>query len=329
MYSYSNNIAVIGAGYWGKNLIRVFAGLGALRTICDSNRKILSQRKKEYPLLEITPDFAKILKDKKIKGLVIATPVATHYQLARKGLNAGKDVFIEKPMTLKAKESEELVKLAQKKRKILMVGHLLIYHPAVVELKSLIKKKALGDIQYVLSNRLNFGKLRKEENILWSFASHDISIVLEFFGLPKNVKAVGKSYLQKNIPDIALVVFEFKKNKAAHIFVSWLNPFKEQKLSVIGSKKMAVFDGVKNELIIFPYRVEFKKNMNPLAIKADGEIVKVPKKEPLAEEAKHFLDCVAKRRKPLTDGMKGLEVLKVLDACQKSMESQGKAINLN
>lgn len=328
MYT-KKNIAIIGVGYWGKNLVRVFDQLGVLKIICDSNKKILLERKKDFPKLKISTNFLKILKDKEIKAIVIATPAATHYKLAKEALLAGKDVFVEKPLALKVKEGKELVELAQKKKKILMVGHLLLYHPAIIKLQEMIKKGELGDIYYIWSNRLNFGKLRKEENVLWSFAPHDISIIIDVLGMPEKVITVGKDYIQnKIIPDITLTFLEFKKRKTAHIFVSWLNPFKEQKLSIIGSKAMAVFDGVKNELVIYFHKIRWQENKNPEAIKAKGKIIKVSKKEPLLEEVKHFLECIKTREKPKTDGEEALKVLKVLDACQKSLSKKGKITKL-
>ena len=315
-------IGLIGAGYWGKNLIRVFDQLGALKTICDSDRKIF----KKYPKIKTTLNFQEILNDKEIKGVVICAPASTHYSLVKKALLAGKDVLVEKPLALSVKEGKELVSLS--KKNILMIDHLLLYHPAIIKLKELIKEGKLGEIRYICSNRLNFGKLRKEENVLWSFAPHDISIMIDILGMPKKVKSIGKSYFKKNIPDIALSSFEFDNGKSAHIFVSWLNPFKEQKISIIGSKAMAVFDGVKNELIIYPYKIKWQKNKNPEAPKVKGKIIKFSEKEPLLEEVEYFLQCIEKRRIPKTDGKEALQVLKVLDVCQNSLDQNGKYINL-
>lgn len=208
-----------------------------------------------------------------------------------------------------------------------MVGHLLHYHPAIVKLKEIIKKGELGEIRYICSNRLNFGKLRREENVLWSFAPHDISLILDILGVPKKILAIGKAYLQKDILDTTLTVLEFEKNQTAHIFVSWLNPFKEQKLSIIGSKKMVVFNGVKNELKSYSHRVKNGKNNNLEAIKAKGMVVKISLKEPLMEEARHFLECIKERKTPKTNGEEGLEVLKILNYCQKSI-MKNKFINL-
>lgn len=322
-------IALIGAGYWGKNLVRVFWELGALRIVCDLNEKNLLDRKKEFPELETTSDYDSILDDDEIRAVVIATPAATHYDVCKKAMLAGKDVFVEKPLALKVEEAEELVKIAKENNRILMVGHLLLYHPAVIKLKELIASGELGDIRYIYSNRLNFGKLRKEENVLWSFAPHDISVIVDILGMPEKVASSGKSYLQKDIPDTTISILEFEGEKAAHVFVSWLNPFKEQKLSVIGSKAMAVFDDqAKDKLIIYRHEVKWLENGYPDAVKAEGEIMEIAKGEPLKEEAMHFLECIKERKEARTDGKSALNVLKVLDVCQRSMENGGKQISL-
>ena len=318
------NIALVGAGYWGKNLVRVFSQLNVLKTICDLDKEILAARKKEYPSLETTTNFSELLEDKEITAVVISAPAVTHYRLAKEALLKGKDVFVEKPLALRVSDGEELVRLAQKNRNILMVGHLLLYHPAIIKLKETIKNGELGDIRYIWSNRLNLGKLRKEENVLWSFAPHDISVIIDILGTPEKVIAIGKAYLQKNIPDITLTSLDFREGKSAHIFVSWLNPFKEQKLSVIGSKAMAVFDGVKNKLSIYPYEIKQQENRSPEAIRAATKVISFLPKEPLLEEGKHFLRCIETRETPRTNGEEALEVLKVLDACQRSLERAGK-----
>ncbi len=321
-------LGLVGAGYWGKNLIRVFDKLGVLKIICDIDKNVLADRKAKYPHLKTSTNFSEILEDKSIKAVVISTPSVTHYKLCKRALRARKDVFVEKPLALKVKQGKELVRLAQNKKCILIVGHLLLYHPAIVKLKKIIREGKLGEIRYVWSNRLNFGKLRRDENVLWSFAPHDISIIIDLLGMPKRLIAVGKSYLQKEISDTTLTFFEFNKEKTAHIFGSWLNPFKEQKLAVIGSKKMAVFDGVKNELTVYPHKIKRYRNKAPEAIKAKGKIIKTSKKEPLMEEAKHFLECIEKRKRPRTDGEEALAVLRVLDVCQKSLEKGQKLINI-
>ena len=318
------NLGLAGAGYWGKNLIRVFWQLGVLKTVCDLDEKRLNEVKKNYPGLKTTKDFREILENKEIKGVVISTSAVTHYELAKKALAAGKDVFVEKPLALNLEEGEELVRLAEEKNLILMVGHLLNYHPAIVELKKIVKGGQLGKILHIYSHRLNFGRLRKEENVLWSFAPHDISLILNFLGeMPKEIRTIGHSYLQKNIPDITLSHYKFPNHSTAHIMVNWLNPIKEQRLVIIGTKKMAVFDDqARDKLVIFSHTIIWQ-NGAPVANKKEGKIISFPDKEPLLEEAKHFLDCLSDRKTPKTDGKEALRVLKVLFLSQKSLEENG------
>lgn len=318
--SYPFKVGIIGAGYWGQNLLRVLHQLGVLKVICDLSPQTLERRRQEYPGLETTSDFNHILSDSAIQGVVIAAPAVAHYALAKQVLLAGKDVFVEKPLALEVKDGEELVRLAREQKKILMVGHLLLYHPAILELKKLIKAGALGELRYIYSNRLNFGKLRREENVLWSFAPHDIALIIDFLGPPKNVFAVGRSYLQNNIPDITLSTLSFEGNVSAHIFVSWLNPYKEQKFSVIGSKAMAVFDDqATDKLVLYKHQVKWLSNGAPEAVKVPGESIVLSSDEPLLKEVEHFLECMITRNTPRTDGEEALQVLRVLDACQKSL----------
>ncbi len=333
--SNKTRVAIIGCGYWGKNLVRNFYELGALKTVCDLNRACLEELKARYPQILITDSADDIFIDKNIEGVVIATPTTTHYQITKQALLNNKDVFVEKPLALKVKEGKELVNLAEKKNKILMVGHLLLYHPAIVKLEEIIRNGDLGEVRYIYSNRLNFGKLRREENVLWSFAPHDISVILDLMKnvlgtLRKvNVMAVGKAFLNNKIPDITLNFLEFANGKATHIFVSWLNPFKEQKFCVIGSRAMAIFNDIaQDKLIIYKHKVEKNQNGELEAKKVEAEVIRISETEPLKEEARHFLECIRDRKIPRTDGREGLEVLKILDACQKSMDKSGKLIKL-
>ncbi|MDR4498203.1 MAG: Gfo/Idh/MocA family oxidoreductase [Candidatus Scalindua sp.] len=245
------NIAVVGVGYWGKNLVRDFYELGALHTICDVNQELGTQFKSQFSEIRSVESFDRLLNDPAIKAVVIATPAVHHYQMAKDALLAKKHVFVEKPLALKVDQGAELVKLAEQQNLILMVGHILQYHPALEKLKELIDRGDLGKIQYIYSNRLNIGKIRFEENILWSFAPHDISAILFLLNeMPETVCATGGSYLQAKIPDVTLTTMDFKSGVKSHIFVSWLHPFKEQKLVVVGDKKMAVFDDMsKGEII--------------------------------------------------------------------------------
>jgi UDP-2-acetamido-3-amino-2,3-dideoxy-glucuronate N-acetyltransferase len=300
-------IAVVGCGYWGRNLVRNFYKLGVLAAICDSDTTGLKALRESYPDVFTTESVDDILNNSEIKGVAIATPSATHFQLAKKALLRGKDVFVEKPLALNVNEGEELVQLAERKHATLMVDHILQYHPAITKLKEIVRRGELGELRYVYSNRLNIGRIRREENILWSFAPHDISLILSIVGeMPENVVARGAVYLQRNVEDVTLTFMKFPSGTNAHIFVSWLNPFKEQKLVVVGSSKMAVFDDVSDEkLVIFPHRIEWDGN-SPVASKAEREIVHSEEKEPLAESCRHFIDCIKKKRPPLTDGKEGV-----------------------
>lgn len=315
------NIAVIGGGYWGKNLIRNFHELGVLEVICDSNRELLDNYREKYPEVKITDDYEDILRNKKITGIVIALPAVEHYRTVKMALEKDKDVFVEKPMALRVSEAEELLKISEKNKRILMVGHILQYHPAVIKLKEMIDEGELGKIQYIYSNRLNIGKIRTEENILWSFAPHDISTILMFLNeTPESIYATGGCHLQEGIVDETVTTMDFKNEVKAHIFVSWLHPVKEQKLVVVGSSKMAIFDDTSdNKLITYSHKIDWK-NRIPVANKTDADVVELGKtEEPLRAECKHFLECINERCKPKTDANEGLRVLRVLSACQESL----------
>lgn len=330
MKTQAPHVAVVGSGYWGKNLVRNFHQLGALKLICDKNETLLSHFQEEYADVEVCVAFTDVIRRNDIQGVVIATPAETHYALARQALLAGKHVFVEKPLSLTEKEALELVELAEENQLILMVGHILQYHRAVIRLKELIDSGELGKIQYLYSNRLNIGKIRAEENILWSFAPHDISVILMLLGeMPETVYATGGSYLQQDIPDTTLTTLDFPGGVKAHIFVSWLHPFKEQKLVVVGDKKMAVFDDVSQEkLLLYPHKIQWLQRI-PVAARADAEVVPVDMEEPLKAECKHFLDCVKNNQIPKTDGHEGLRVLKILQASEESLSNNGVKVQLN
>jgi len=312
-------VAVVGVGYWGKNLVRNFYELGALASMCDPAQSVEENYSRTYPDVRFYTDYSAVLGDPSLTAVALATPAATHYQMARAALEAGKDVFVEKPLAVDVNEGESLVRLARSTRRILMVGHILQYHPAILALSDLIQRGSLGKIQYLYSNRLNIGKIRTEENILWSFAPHDISVMLSLLGeMPSRVSCQGGAWLNKDVFDVTLSHFDFPSGVQAHIHVSWLHPFKEQRLVVVGSEKMAVFDDTaENKLVLYPHRVEWR-NRIPTAIRADAEVVVIDKREPLREECRHFLDCVRSRTTPISDGAEGLRVLRVLDACQRA-----------
>jgi UDP-2-acetamido-3-amino-2,3-dideoxy-glucuronate N-acetyltransferase len=323
-------VGVVGCGYWGKNLVRNFSELGALGALCDVDPGRLEEFRKSYSVTT-TNNFDEMLGMPGIGAVAIATPAAQHYSLAKKALLAGKDVFVEKPLALHLDQGEELVDLARRHSQVLMVGHLLHYHPAVMELKQLIQNGELGRLEYVSSSRLNLGKVRTEEDILWSFAPHDISAILHLLNeVPERVAAQGASYLNHQIADVTLSVLSFGSGVKAHIFVSWLHPFKEQKLIIVGDRKMAVFDDTETErkLVLYPHRIDWVDRL-PVAHRAEGEVVPLRKQEPLRNECLHFIECVRERKTPRTDGENGLSVLRILHACSQSIRENGQPQPLN
>lgn len=328
--SASRNIAVVGMGYWGKNLVRNFDALGALRTVCDADASRASALSQDYPSVSFEPDFARVLADPEVAGVVISTPAEQHYEMGRAALAAGKDVFIEKPLALEVAHAEELCALAGNSDRILMVGHLLEYHPAVRELKRIVDSGELGKVQYVYSNRLNLGKIRWEENVLWSFAPHDISVMILLLGAePTRVTATGSAYVNQKIADITVTTIEFPSDIKGHIFVSWLNPIKEQRFVVVGSDKMAEFnDTSPNKLLLYPHKIEWR-NQRPVPVKAEGEPVAIDETEPLRMECAQFLESIATRQPPQTDGANGVRVLKVLAACQESLDAGGQPVDMS
>jgi len=324
------NVAVIGSGYWGKNLVRNFNELGALHTICDNNLATLRCFQEKYPDKNFQTSIEAVLQNPDIDAVVIATPAETHYELAKKALLAEKHAFVEKPLALMVSEAEELQQLALSRNLKLMVGHILLYHPAIVKLKKIINSGELGKINYIYSNRLNLGKFRTEENILWSFAPHDISVILCLLEeMPTQVSAQGGNYLNQDIADVTMSVLSFKSGVKGHIFVSWLHPNKEQKLVVVGDKKMAVFNDTlaEGKLQIHDNGVEWV-NRQPVPRKNEAQIVPIDSSEPLKSECDHFLKCIESDRTPKSDGINGIRVLKILNACQESLERQGAVISL-
>ncbi len=317
-------VAVVGSGYWGKNIVRNFHAIGALHAVCESDSTTLTTLGKTYPDIKLLKTYQEALQDPRIQAVAIATPAETHATLVREALLAGKDVFVEKPLCLLMDEGKELVALARDKSKILMVGHLLWYHPAILKLKELIEDGELGRIQYIYSNRLNLGKIRREENILWSFAPHDISVILGLLDeMPSNVQTQGGNYLHQQIADVTVSLLSFPSGVKAHIFVSWLHPFKEQKLVVVGDRKMAVFDDMNktDKLLLYPHSIAWK-GQNPIANKADALSVALEVSEPLRDECLHFVECVQSRKDPRTDGEEGLRVLTVLQQCQEAIQNR-------
>jgi UDP-2-acetamido-3-amino-2,3-dideoxy-glucuronate N-acetyltransferase len=321
-------IGLIGAGPWGRNHLRVWQELEVLACVCETDESRSANLKGTYPKLQITTILNELTQNPEIQGVVIATPAETHFRLAKECLLSGKDVFVEKPLALTVEDGRELVAIAKQMNQILMVGHILQYHPAIQKLKQLVHGGELGKINYVYSNRLSLGRIRTEENILWSFAPHDISVILMLLNeMPSSVSSQGGNYLHRSIADVTVSNFQFKSGRNAHIFVSWLHPFKEQKLVVVGERQMAVFDDVSsnNKLILYPHRINWVNNV-PVSEKANGIPVEFEPNEPLKEECEHFLECMASRQRPRTDGEEGLQVLSLLSACQESLEKNGAVI---
>jgi predicted dehydrogenase len=321
-------IAVLGAGYWGKNLVRNFHQLGALAAVYDPSETGQANAHHIAPDIPMATSISELLHDSTIDGIVLATPAITHGELTLQALQAGKDVFCEKPLALNYTAARTAVQYAETHQRILMVGHILEYHPAILTLRSLISSGELGKIQYIYSNRLNLGKVRREENILWSFAPHDIAVILRLVGdLPFQVSASGGNYIQANIADITVTQLAFDNGVSAHIFISWLNPFKEQRLVVVGSQKMAVFDDVNKQLMLYNQRVDLEAG-EPIPIKGEGIPIAYASDEPLRLECQAFLDAIATRKAPLTDGPSGLRVLRVLQAAQRSLMTHGQPVML-
>jgi UDP-2-acetamido-3-amino-2,3-dideoxy-glucuronate N-acetyltransferase len=321
------NIAVIGAGYWGKNLVRNFHELDVLKTICDGALHIREQMAESYPGATVTDDIGDILRDDEIKGVVIAVPAALHFEIAEKVLQANKHVFVEKPLSLTYGDGEKLVQLAVKKQKTLFVGNILHYHPAVIRLKEMINAGEIGRMEYIYSRRLSLGKIRREENILWSFAPHDISIILSLVGeTPSYIDCVGNNFLNARIPDVTMTNLKFPSGIGAHIFVSWLNPFKEQRLVIVGDRGMMVFDDtepVEKKLILYPHTIDWH-NGAPVPQKADAIPIDISQtwKEPLKAECEAYLSAIQTNVASITSGEEGLRVLKILELSQKSLEQK-------
>jgi len=286
------------------------------------------------PGTAITTRFDDLLQDADLQACVIATTASTHYALAKAALRAGKDVFVEKPFVLEVNEAEELVRIAEQEGRILMVGHLLEYHPAVGRLKEMVSSGELGDIYYVYNQRVNLGTVRNDENALWSFAPHDISALLYLLDKePTDVTARGQSYLRRGIEDVVFITLNFDGAALAHIHVSWLDPHKIRKITVVGSKKMVVFDDMETteKLKVYDKSAEQNAEYSTFAEYVtlrfgDITIPHLRIDEPVRLECQHFLECIRARRRPLSDGRDGLRVVKVLAAAQRSLEKNGMPI---
>ncbi|MBI4311510.1 MAG: Gfo/Idh/MocA family oxidoreductase [Chloroflexi bacterium] len=324
-------VGLAGAGRWGRNLARNFYQLGALHTVCDANPNSLVECQQMYPGVSVTTDFDGLLRDPHIRAIALATPAISHYALASRALSAGKHVYVEKPLALDYSQGEALAQQANGTGLILMVGHLLQYHPAVTSLLLLVRSGQLGTIHYLYSHRMNLGAIRTDENALWSLAPHDISVLLAVVGaMPARVSAIGGKYLQPAIEDEAVVNLAFDGGVQGQVMVSWLHPVKVQRLVVVGSKKAAVFDDVATEskLVLYDKGVTYA-NGQFTTKHSEGEAVVISNAEPLNLECRHFLECIAEGQRPRTDAEEGLRVLQVLEASQRSLEAAGQWVALS
>ena len=329
-------IGQVGLGHWGPNLLRNFVALpdSQVRVCCDIDEAARAKVTSTYPGVEVTADYQRLLRDEEIQAIVVSSPARLHYEQSRLALEHGKHVFVEKPIALDVAQAVELVRLAEARQRVLMVGHLLLYHPAVRQLKSYVEAGDLGRIHYIYSHRLNLGKVRRDENAMWSLAPHDISVALYLLNqAPEAVSAQGRAYLRPGVHDLVFLTMYFPDGALAHCHVSWLDPHKVRRFTVVGSKKMAVFDDMepREKIRLYDAGVDFPEvgYSDLLTLRfGDVYIPRVDMKEPLRLECQHFLDCIEQGLRPISDGRNGLDVLRVLDAAQQSLERDGQPVTL-
>ena len=325
-------LACVGAGRWGRNLVRVFDGLPEveLAAVCDASQDIRQGLVRQYPDAQVVADYGEVLADEKIQAVVLAVPAIDHFDTARQALEAGKHVYVEKPISLSYDHARQLTELAESRGLVLMVGHLMEYHPALRLLKQIVDAGELGEILYLYSERVNLGVVRQDENALWSLAPHDISMILHLVDEePESVSARGASYLQEGIEDVVFANLRFADGKMAQIQVSWLDPHKVRKLTVVGTKKMAVFDDMESAEKVRIYdkaaeRQGYESYGESITLRfGDIVIPHVNPAEPLKLECEHFVDCVRSGDTPLSDGRDGMRVVRVLEAAQRSLRADG------
>ena len=332
-------IAVVGTGDWGANLVRNYANLPGARlvAVCDADPQRLAKTAAQYPGVRAAASVAEVARDADVQGVVVAASAVSHHALAKALLEAGKDVYVEKPLTLEVGHAEELCRLAREKGRILMVGHLLLYHPGVQYLKKAVTERAIGDLLYIYCQRVNLGKVRQDENALWSFAPHDLSVILHLIDHePVDVVARGSAFLQPGVEDVVFVDLRFPSGQTAHVHVSWLDPHKLRKFTVVGTQKMVVFDDMEasEKIKVYDKGVDVRTGQvvsygDALTVRSgDILIPKISLQEPLKIECLHFVECVRERKRPLSDGIGGLRVVKVLDAAQRSLKSGGKPVSI-
>ena len=336
-------IGVVGAGYWGPNLIRNFAAVEgcSLRQVADLSEARLASIKQGYPGVRTTTSFQDLLEDPDIHGIAVATPVETHYELAGQILDAGKSVFVEKPLARSVAQCEDLIRRARARNLVLMVGHTFEYNAAVERIEEYIQQQELGEIYYIYSQRLNLGVVRHDVNAMWNLAPHDISIALRWLKkMPVAVNARGHTFLQKGIEDVVYLNLEFDDGVGVHIHVSWLDPGKVRRMTVVGSKKMVVYDDVSTEakIQLFDKGIDRRHLDDSLGdfdsfgkfqlIQRAGDVL-IPRlefTEPLKEECIHFVECIIQKKQPLTDGENGLRVVRILEAASQSLARDGASV---
>jgi predicted dehydrogenase len=319
---------VVGLGYWGPNLARNVDALpdAELRWICDASDESLATWAPRFADARATADFDDLLGDPDLDAVVIATPVSTHAALALRALEAGKHVFVEKPLAQSVADAQQVADAAAESGRTLMVGHLLEYHPGIAKLEQVIASGELGEIHYIYSNRLNLGKLRTDENALWSLGAHDVAVVMRLAGgeEPTGVHAIGESYMRPDVEDVVFSYLRFPSGLAAHLHLSWLDPHKERRLTVVGSKRMATFDDMELERKLTVYDKGFDQSFSSYGeyVTRSGDIwsPRIPNEEPLRIETRHFVECVRDGRAPRSDAGSGLRVVRVLEALQRSLE---------
>ena len=334
------NVGVVGCGYWGPNLIRNFNALPdcKVRYVCDKDEKRLAHMKQLYPSVETTRDFDKMIADKEVDAVVVATPVHLHYELAKKALQAGKHAFVEKPMTQTSEQGNELVQIAAKKKLTLMVGHTFIYSAPVRRIKEIVASGEIGEIQYISSRRLNLGLFQKDINVAWDLAPHDISIILYFLGKPPfSVNCQGKAHINKDIEDVTNMSLDFDNGGFATIHSSWLDPNKVREMVIVGSKRMIVYDDNQplEKIKIYDKRVEAPPHYDTFAEftysyhYGDAYIPYIKQTEPLKVETQHFLDCIKTGKKPESNGLEGLRVIQILEASSRSLKNGGAKVEID
>jgi predicted dehydrogenase len=327
-------IGIIGCGYWGPNYVRVFSELknSYVKWVADIDKARLAYIKELYPQINITQDYNDILRDNETTAVVVSIPASKHFEVAKDCILGSKDLLVEKPFTLNVTDGKMLVRLAEARKTVLMVGHLFEYNPCVWKLKEYISNGELGKIYYMHFTRTGLGPIRHDASALWDLASHDVYIAQYLLDkTPIKVSATGKSYIQKNVDDIVFLTLEFPQKVLVHIHASWLDPHKVRAVTVIGDKKMAVFDDVSQTEKIKIFSKSIQKFPEPknygefqLAI-MNGEILipKIDLSEPLKNQAQHFIDCIESRKRPNTDGTRGMKVVSVLEAAEKSIAKGG------